>query len=463
MLRLKTIILFFSILVLFSLSGAEDLEKPPAPGTPKNFKLPETTSFTLDNKMKVTLIPYGTLPKVTVRLYVRAGNVNEAENQVWLADLTGNLMKEGTTHKTAEDIANTVASMGGEININVDADRTTISGDVLSEFGPDLVKVIADIAENPLLPESELARLKKDMIRNLNIQKTQPRSIALAKFRSVLYPDHPYGRIFSSEDLINGFTLNDIKTFYQTNFGAARTHLFVSGRFDEHKMESTIRSAFKHWSEGNPADIKPAKHVQSKRAIYLIDRPGAAQSTVYIGLPVIDPTQKDYVPLQVMNSLLGGSFTSRITTNIREEKGYTYSPFAQISTRYKDAYWVEVADVTTTVTGPALREIFYEIHRLQDETPSKEETEGIENFMAGTFVLRNSSRGGIINQLAFLDLQGLDKNYLTEYVRNVHAVTPEVIQEIASKYLKENNMTIVIAGDVKKIKKQVANYGTIVK
>lgn len=200
----------------------------------------------------------------------------------------------------------------------------------------------------------------------------------------------------------------------------------------------------------------------SKRAVHLTDRPGAAQSTIYLGLPVIDPTQKDYMALLVTNSLLGGSFGSRITSNIREDKGYTYSPFSSISTRYRDAYWAEVADVTTEVTGASLKEIFYEIDRLQAEAPSEEELRGIQNYLAGVFVLQNSTPSGIIGQLALLNLHGLPESYLTEYVKNIYAVTPAEVQRIAQTYLRDEEMTIVITGDVKKISAQIAAFGAIV-
>ena len=169
----------------------------------------------------------------------------------------------------------------------------------------------------------------------------------------------------------------------------------------------------------------------------MIDRPGAQQSTIYLGLPVIAPGHNDYIAFQVMNSLLGGSFGSRITANIREAKGYTYSPFSQHSSRYRDAYWVQVADVTTAVTGPSLKEIFYEIERLQKEPPTEDELQGIKNYLAGIFVLQNSSRQGVIGQLAFLDLHGLDESYLTTYVQKVFAVTPKDVQRIAQTYLLE--------------------------
>jgi zinc protease len=159
-----------------------------------------------------------------------------------------------------------------------------------------------------------------------------------------------------------------------------------------------------------------------------------------------------------MNALLGGSFGSRITSNIREQKGYTYSPRSQVSTRFRDAYWVEIADVTTKDTGAALKEIFSEIDRLQAEPPSATELKGIQNYLAGTFVLQNSSRDGIVGQLAFMDLHGLPDDYLTTYVQKVYAVTPADVQKMAAEHIPDDRATIVIAGDLKVINDQIASY-----
>src|SRR6185503_19144254 len=175
----------------------------------------------------------------------------------------------------------------------------------------------------------------------------------------------------------------------------------------------------------------------------------------------IDPSNPDYIPLQVMNAILGGSFGSRITSNIREQKGYTYSPSSQLSSRYRDAYWVEIADVTTAVTGPSMKEIFYEIDRLQKEPPSEAELQGIKNYLAGLFVIRNSSRQGLIGQIAFMDLHKLPDSYLTNYVQNVFAVTPADVQRLTQKYLLNDQMTIVVVGDKSKIADQLTPYGTI--
>ncbi|MGH7455228.1 MAG: M16 family metallopeptidase, partial [bacterium] len=311
-----------------------------------------------------------------------------------------------------------------------------------------------DMARNPLLPESELPRLKKDRLRQLSIQKTQPQQITLEKFRQVMYGDHAYGRIFPTEAMIESFTIDKVRGFYDANFGAARTRLYVAGRFDAGATSAAIREAFGDWQKGPDPLIDIPKPV-TQRSVHMVDRPDAAQSTIFLGLPVVDPSNQDYMKLLVTNTLLGGFFSSRVTANIREDKGYTYSPGSSISSRYRDAYWVQTADVTTDVTGPALKEIFYEINRLQSEAPSEEELRGVQNYLAGVFVLQNSSRGGIIGQLAFVNLHGLDDSYLTEYVKNVFAVTPADVQRMAQTYLRDEEMTLAITGDVKKIKKQV--------
>lgn len=461
---MKKIKLFLPVLFLFLLAASllGQKQEPPEGGQPKDFVLPAKTVYSLENGMAVTLVPYGKLPKVTVQLRLRAGNKNEAADEVWLADLTTELLKEGTTSRSASQIAEEAASMGGEVGVNVGLDVSRVTGEVLTEFGPQLVNLMADIVQNPVFPESELDRLKKDFLRNLSIAKTRPQQLASEKFAKVLYGDHPYGRIFPTEEMLNSYTIEQVKNFYLANFGAKRAHLYVAGKFDESKVKQAIQQAFAGWAAG-PDPVKNIPQPKSVRAVYLVDRPGAPQSTIYMGLPVVDPSHPDFVPLQVMNTLLGGYFSSRITANIREDKGYTYSPRSGITSHYRDAFWRQQADVTTAVTGAALKEIFYEIHRLQKEAPPADELKAVQNYLAGTFVLRNSSPAGIIGQIAFLDFHGLPESYLSDYVKNVHAVTPEQVREMAGKYLQDKSMTVVVVGDSKKIKRELKPFGRLMK
>jgi len=432
-------------------------ETPPAGGPPKAFHLPPVERFRLPNGLQVTMVPYGSLPKVRISVVVRAGNLNESASQIWLADLTGQLMKEGTVSRSSQQVAQEAASMGGSVDIATGTDVTSISGDVLAEFAPRMVALLADVTQNPLLPESEVARLKQDLLRQLSVQKSQPGPIARERFLKALYPDHPYGRLLSTDAIINSFDVQAARKFYQDNFGAARTHVYIAGRFDSAAVKAAITQAFSGWKPGPDPLIQIPKPVSS-REVDLVDRPGAAQSTLYIGLPTIDPSNPDFIPLQVMNSLLGGSFGSRITANIREQKGYTYSPRSQVSARYRDAYWVQVADVTTAVTGPSIKEILYEIDRLQKAPPSDEELNGIKNYMAGVFVLQNSSRDGLIGQLQYVDLHQLGDNYLESYVQKIYALSPQQIQEMAQKYILADKLTIVVVGDREKVSEQVAPY-----
>jgi predicted Zn-dependent peptidase len=451
-----------SFLLVFSYScivSAQNQEMP-APGKPRDFNLPPVNSFTLDNGLKVTLVRYGDIPKATVRLIVRSGNLNEPENEVWLADFTSDLMKEGTITRTGKQIADEVAGMGGALSVSTGVETTAITTDILSEYISEAVNLVADVAMNPVFPESETARLKNDLLRNLNIQRSEPSNIAYELFARVMYPNHPYGRIFPEPEMIKSFDAAKAKNFYSSNFGAQRSHLYIAGVFDEGKAEKMVRQAFGEWAKG-PEPLIDIPTTTPKNMIYFADRPGAPQSVLNIGLPTIDPSNKDYLPLILTNELLGGSFTSRITLNIREDKGYTYSPYSNVASRYRTGYWMQFAEVATPVTVPSIREIFKEIRRLADERVSDKELNGIKNYVCGVFVLRNSTRQGIISQLAFLDLHGLDLSFITNYISNIRSITADDVQRIMKTYLDPSKMTIVIAGDRKSIGKEVEQFGTV--
>lgn len=461
MTRVKLLFLVFLLPAVLSTTAIAQKQPPPEGGQPKDFELPAKETFTLDNGMRVTMVPFGTLPKLLARVVMRVGNLNESADEVWLADMTAEMLKEGTSTRDAQTIATEAASMGGSVEVSVGTDQSWVGGDVLSEFSPDLVRLLADIVRHPSFPEAEFMRLRKDMIRDLSIAKTRARNLAREKFRQVLYSDHPYGRPYPTEEMLENYTLDDVRNFYETNFGALRTHLYVVGKFDTKAVEMAVRKAFGGWTDGAEPLIKIPSPV-SERKVYLVDRQDAPQTTIYFGLPVIDPTQKNYSALEVTNTLLGGYFSSRITANLREDKGYTYSPRSSLSTRFRDTYWVEVADVNTEATGASLKEITYEIDRLQAEPVSEEELTGVQNYMAGNFVLQNSSRSGIVGQLVYMDLHGLSDEYLNNYVKIIYSVTPADVQRMANEILEDENMTIVLVGDVKTIRRQVEPYGEVV-
>ena len=449
-------------MLVASPAHAQKQSPPPPAGAPKDFTLTARKTFTLPNGMRVSMVPFGTVPKVYVRLGIRSGSVNEAANEVWLSAITGDMLQEGTTTRTAERIARDAASMGGSLTIAVGPDRTNVVGDVLSERGPEFVRLVADVARNPRFPESELARVVANRARQLAIARSQPQPLAQERFAALLYPNHPYGRLYPTEDMLKGFTIDRVRSFYRENYGAARAHLYIAGVFDVAAMEQAVRSAFSDWVRGaEPAVVVPPP-APTSRTVALIDRPDAVQSTIGLGLRVPGPADSVYLPLVVTDALLGGAFGSRITSNIREDKGYTYSPYSTIDTKQRSSDWTENADVTTAVTGASLKEIFAEIDRLQKEAPPPDELKGIQNNLAGVFILQNSSRAGVAGQLAFVDLHGLGDDYLTGYVRRVLAVTPAQVQRMAQTYLRPERMQLVVVGDKKVVQEQLAPWGTVV-
>jgi predicted Zn-dependent peptidase len=195
--------------------------------------------------------------------------------------------------------------------------------------------------------------------------------------------------------------------------------------------------------------------MDARRSLTVIDRPGAPQSTIYLGMPAVSPSDADFIKFTVMDSLLGSSFGSRITANIRENKGYTYSPGSFIWNRFKTGYWIENADVTTEATGASMKEILFEIARLQSEPPSEAELQGIKNYLVGIYVLQNSSRTGVIGQLENGNYNELAPDYLDTYVQKLASVTPADVSAMAKKYLSPDKMTVVVVGDKSKIDAQL--------
>jgi zinc protease len=450
------------VLMVASLAAAPvwaQKQAPPEGAPAKAFTVPANETYTLANGMKVTLVPYGIIPKVTVSASVDAGEINEGSDHVGIAGLTADLMKEGTQSLTSEQLADATAKMGSTLDVAANADQSIAQLDVLSEFGPQAVKLLAEVLQHPRLPESELARLKNDALRQIAVRSSRPQTIAQMKFRKILYGDHPYGTVLPSEADIKKITLQDVKSYFAQNFGAQRTHLYVAGKFDTALVKKAIADSFNDWPKGAARVEKPASP-RAHRVLDVTDRPGAPQSTLMVGLPVPPPSSPNAIPLGVTNALLGGSFNSRITANIREQKGYTYSPRSEISRRYHDAYWAESADVTTQYTGASLKEIFGEIDRLKSEAPPAAELKGIQNYISGLFIIQNSSRGALISQLQYVDFQGLGEDYLKTYVAKVNNVTPADVQKMTAQYIKPDEMTIVVVGDKSKITDQLAPYQT---
>jgi len=420
-------------------------EAPPLGGEPREYRLPASTTVALPNDMKVTLVPFGNIPKVTIVVSVAAGNAHEGEHN-WLADLTGQMLLEGAADMDSDGLAAAAADMGGEIGVSVSVNQTQAALDVLSEFGADAVALLADVLRRPTLPESELERVRSNLLKNLSISRQQPGTLASQAFRKAIFGDHPYGAGLPDPEAFGALSIEQIQQFHGTQFGAGGGHIYVAGQFDRSAVLQAIRDAFGDWATVTNATL-PEPPRRPAPGLTFIERPDAPQSTLYLGLPVVDPSHPDYTALSLMNTLLGGSFSSRVTSNIREDKGYTYSPRSRVSVNKGSGFWVQTADVTTNVTGPAIDEIVNEIERLQTEAPGVDELTRIKNYRIGTFVLGNATRSGLISQLQFLRTHGLGPDHLASFVERLNAITPQEIQRITRDYLSVADMTLVVVGD----------------
>lgn len=435
-------------------------EEPPAPGTPKDFRIPARRTISLPNGMQVTMVPFGRVPKVAIELEVRTGMIDQGPNDVGLAQVAADMLLEGTTTRTAQDISRQAAEMGGSLNSSAGAEVMTVGGEVLSDFAGDMVALIADVVRNPRFDGADLERTIAKHARDNAIALSSPGALAQQTFRKILYGDHPFARLYPSEEMLRAFTVDRVRTFHGSNFGARRAHLYVSGVFDARAVEQAVRNVFGDWAEGPPPTENPPT-LTTRRQLAVVDRANSVQSSIWMGLPVPDPSNPDWVKMNVTDALLGGVFGSRITSNIREDKGYTYSPYSFIWTRKEASIWVQVADVTSNVTGPALTEIFKEIDRIRTEEPPATELAGVKNNMAGIFTVQNSSRLGVINQLQFVDLHGLGDAYLNNYVKNLLAVTPEDVRTTAERHLDPQKISIAIVGNKRDIERQLGEVRAI--
>ena len=302
---------------------AQQKEAPPEGGEPRGFNLPKIETYTLRNGMNVTLVPYGRVPKAFVMGAVQVGNLNDGDTP-WISDLTADMMGEGAGGKPASEMALAAAMIGGDLNIGVGLDQTTVSMDVLSESVPDAVALIADVLQRPNLPEEEFGRIQQNRLRNISIAATQPGSLAQNAFLKAIYPDHPYSNaVLPDAEAFATLTLEDAKDFHDENFGAQRTHLYIVGQFNRRAVRRAISDSFRRWERGpEPLDLTP--EMAAAPVVTLIDRPGAVQSTIRLGKRV--PPVDGSLDLEGADTILGGYFSSRITRNIREDKGYTYSP-----------------------------------------------------------------------------------------------------------------------------------------
>ncbi len=446
---IRTLALLFALAPLPSLA---QVEAPPPLGVPKDFALPSVETYTLPNGMGVTLIPYGSVPKFSASLQIRTGRLDEGVRG--LTDLFAALMNEGFDGKSAADVARASGDMGGGVGFSGGSDTMSAGVSALSEFAGPALGLLAGQVRRPNLAEAELPRLKQDALRGLAVSLQSPQTQADIAFARSFYGSHPYGQPVARAEDLQAVTHAQIKAFFQSQLGARRAHLYVAGTFDSAVVKQAIAKEFGDWQAGPPITHNPPKP-NERLAVTLVPRPAAPQSTLIVGLPMPDASSPDRTALGVVNELLGGDFSSRITLSLREDKGYAYSPASSFSLRPGFGRWVEVADVTAANTADSLKIVLDEIGTLKQEAPPQDELDRIKNGLAGSYLFRIASRGGLISSYASYDLLGIPREELGRYVATMRKVSPEDVKRVMNTYFNQQRMTIVIVGDEAQVRAQM--------
>ncbi|WP_292050970.1 MULTISPECIES: M16 family metallopeptidase [unclassified Brevundimonas] len=425
----------------------------PAVGRPKAVAMPQMEDFQLSNGIKVTFIPYEVVPKAIVYVGIPTGS-NADGDKAWLSDFTVSLMREGAGNLSGAQLSEAFADMGGAMSSGVGNDRTNFQTTVLSERVTDAIDLLSTIVRQPTLPQEPVERIRQGMLRSIAIGKSQASGQLSEAYAATLYPNHPYGVVYADPAVVGSFTAEDAKAFYGDHIGPNGVQIYVGGTFNNAATKAALERAFGSWRGNNQPAVAPATAPVARRVV-LVNRPNAVQSTFRLAVDVPVLGSPDAIKYEVMDSLLGGAFNSRITTNIREDKGYAYSPGSSIENIDKrTSHWVYDADVTAANTGDALKEIFSEIRRLQSEAPTAAETTGTQNYNAGIYTLGLGSTSGAIGKVIWADRNGLPRSYLDAFVPAAMAVTAQDIQR-AAQGLDLSKMTLVVVGDLETVRPQL--------
>jgi zinc protease len=330
-------VITLTILVLVSGVVVGQQKTPPAPGPARPLNLPKITEKKLANGLTVVLAPLPNVPKVTAVLTFRAATTaSDRVAHPGIAQIVATVANEGTETRTSKQIKEELRSIGGTLSLGSDADSTTLSSSALSEFSTRMFDLMSDVAQHPSFPDSELKLAQENTIQQIRAGRADPGFLANERFQKAVFGNHPYSFVVPDEKSINALTRADLRDFVSKFYIPNASHLIVVGDIDPDKTFAEVEKAFGSWKSGTlPPEDNPAVPKRDKRQIFFVNRPGSVQSTIYVGNASIPRKDKDYFAIRTANTIYGGSFYSRLTRNIRESKGYTYSPFSSSNTQAK--------------------------------------------------------------------------------------------------------------------------------
>jgi zinc protease len=439
------------------LQAQPDRSGPPKLGPPPSLRLPPIRHLALSNGIKILLLEKHTVPLVQVNLVIRAGALMDPPGKAGLASMTASLLTEGAGPRNSLEFADAVDFLGADISASSGFSIMGISLHTpLGKLDSALV-LLSDVTRRPRFPAEELERLRKERLTSLIQWRDEPRMLASVLFNRTLYSDHPYGRpTGGTAASLHAMTVDDLRSFHDGYIVAGSTTIIVVGDVTGEEMIPKLERAFGDW-KGEPAAAPPVPAISQlkEKSLLFVDKPGAAQSVIQIGRVGVSRLTDDYYAIVVMNTILGGSFTSRLNMNLREKHGYTYGAGSRFDFRPLAGPFAAAASVQTAVTDKSLVEFVKELKGILEPAPAGD-VERAKNYVALGFPADFQSVGQIAGQLEELVIYNLPDDYFNRYTERILAVTPADVERVARKYIDTDDLAYVIVGDRKEVGESVS-------
>jgi predicted Zn-dependent peptidase len=430
-----------------------DRSHPPALGPSPQLNLPPIQKKALSNGLAVWLIESHEVPLVQVNLLVLAGASDDPAGKFGLASLTAAMLDEGAGSRSSLEIADAVDYLGAALTTSASADATAVRLNVPTSHFTDALPIMADVALRPTFPQQDLERIRQERLTSLLQAQDDPQSIAALAFaRTVFGPAHRFGTgTIGTRSTLKAFTVDDLRSFHSTYYSPANAALIVAGDVQADGVLPMLEKQFGGWKAAAPKRIPvPVAPQLTRRQIYIVDKPGAAQSQIRIGWVGVSRSSPDYFPIVALNTILGGSFSSRLNQNLRETHGYAYVAGSAFDMRVSPGPFYAAAGVQTDKTADALREFFNELDRIPKPIPPEELTRG-KNYVALGFPSGFETIGDLSQRVEELIVYKLPDDYFQNYIKNVEAVSAADVQPVAAKYIQPQKFAVVVVGDGKTI------------
>jgi len=436
----------------------------PKAGPDPKISFPSIEKLKLSNGLKVWVVRHNELPIATMSLVIKSGATAETADKSGIAGITLSQLNQGTKNRSAAEVENQLQSLGVfRITFN-SWEHSQFLIQTLTKNLDQSLDIFSDMIVNPTFPEEELNKHRQSLATQIIQRYSQPGQIAGLVQNKLLYGEnHPYGRpIVGTENTLKNITRNDVQSFHQKNYLPNNATLVVVGDVDPKTLIPKLERAFVNWKSG---DIKTTNvsnaTMAGKPGIYIVDKPGAAQSVVSIGqITGVERNNPDYFAIQVMNSILGGQFSSRLNMNLRESKGYTYGASSGWSFRRGGGAFTASANVQTAVTKESIAEFIKELRGIGGEIPvTSKELEYNKQSLIRRYPASFETPLQIDTQLVNLDTLGLPDTYFNDYIGKINAVTIQDVNRVASKYLNPSRMAIIVVGDRNLVEPKLKELG----